>query len=217
MLTLQICSTANGDIDVQTSSGDRAVESTHDELLAKLVELWSRHRRAGLEVRLATGQLLNEELGEPAGRQSYGDGVLKACAAKLGLAVSELSRMRCFAANYESLDDLAQRHPEVTTWTQVKSLLPALRCRKEGMESITKAPKADVVPTPSRTPVRRVIKTLSKIHSRLDGVHLDKTEAIWTELNDTIRDLVAAASEALGVSYTLVRSTAPNGDGTTSR
>ena len=69
----------------------------------------------------------------------------------------------------------------------------------------------------SRAPVRRTIKALINVRTRLTGIHLAKTEDEWVKLNDTIRDMVATASECLGVSYTLVETTPPTGDGTVSQ
>jgi len=216
MTTLSLESSSRNNLKLIGSSGESAVDPNRNNLVSKLVELWSQHHRSGLEVRLQTGQLLNETLGGPAVRQPYGGGVLKDCAAKIGVAVSELSRMRTFASHYASLEDVTQKHPEVTTWTEMKALLPTLTRKGKGTETKVIARKA-VVAAPSRTPVRRTIKTLKNIHHRLDGVHLDKSEALWTEFNNTIRDLVAAASNTLGVSFKLVEVTAPRGDGTTNQ
>jgi len=104
--------------------------------LDRLVELWASHRKCALEVRHQTGQLLNERFGDPTKRQKRGLGLLKQAAERLRIAVSELSRMRSFAHQFVSPDDVVQQHDR-TTWSDVKALLPKLKTQK--LSSATKA------------------------------------------------------------------------------
>jgi hypothetical protein len=92
-------------------------------LIDRLVDLWKPHQKRGLEVRLETGRLLNQRLGLPTERLTYGQQILKTVAQKLDIAESDLNRMRWFSQTFESIEDLERKHPEVTTWTKVKDLL----------------------------------------------------------------------------------------------
>jgi len=107
-------------------------DAQDDQVLAKLAKLWTSHRKADLEVRWKTGDLLNKRLGLPAGRQPYGQEVLTKASKRLGLSTSELSRMRKFAHHFAGPEDLKERYPKVDSWTKVKGLLPTLDSEKEG-------------------------------------------------------------------------------------
>jgi len=95
--------------------------------LDQLAEKWKARHEADLQIRHEAGVLLNERFGSPAKRQERGARVLEEAAEKLQTTASELSRMRWFAHHFSTLDDLREEHKDVTTWTAVKALLPALR------------------------------------------------------------------------------------------
>jgi len=90
---------------------------------SKLVRRWKKHHKDDLVLRLKTGQLLNLRYGEPNRRQCRGDCVIAEDARKLGLHVSEVSRMRWFAYRFPSVEELWEKHPKATKWTQVRNLL----------------------------------------------------------------------------------------------
>jgi hypothetical protein len=100
------------------------------QMIDRLVEHWRSYNEKARENVLVTrhllGRTLNEHLGPPSMRQPRGEEVVKRAAQRLGLHVSELNRMRWFAHHFSSVSDLKGRHPEVSTWTKVKELLPEL-------------------------------------------------------------------------------------------
>lgn len=86
---------ANSNVAVQTApAASNGSATTDDQLLGKLAKLWESHRKRSLEVRQEIGQLLNDRLGPPTGRQRRGRSVLKQAAKTLQIAASELNRMR---------------------------------------------------------------------------------------------------------------------------
>ena len=113
---------------VQESS---QVQISREEYLTHLDNLsreWKTSHKEGLKLRLKTGQLLNGHFGNPfESRQKRGERKLEEAARKLGVAESELSRMRHFAHHFDSILDLEVKHPEAKTWSAVKDLLPGLR------------------------------------------------------------------------------------------
>ena len=109
----------------------RKADGKDDQFLTKLTRLWKSHHKADLVLRWKTGKLLNKRLGLPKGRQSYGRAVVKKASKLLGLATSELSRMRWFAYHFTGLKDLKQKHPNADSWTKVKELLPTLNSPKK--------------------------------------------------------------------------------------
>jgi hypothetical protein len=98
-----------------------------NQLLCRLARLWESELKRGLEVRHQMGSAMNKRLGLPTQRQQHGKAVLKKASKRLGIAESELSRMRWFAHHFDSLADLKSRHPGAVSWTKVKKLLPTLQ------------------------------------------------------------------------------------------
>ncbi|QGJ68578.1 Hypothetical protein PBC10988_2390 [Planctomycetales bacterium 10988] len=105
------------DIDLQAPSIDE------DALLKELQALWQPHHEQSLRVRYQTGQVLNERLGTPEKRQPYGQTIIQRVATELKIDKSDISRMRRFAAKYESFEDFHTSEPTVKTWTEVRTLL----------------------------------------------------------------------------------------------
>jgi len=149
-----------------TTNGQHKSLSSEDftRRLAKLAERWKSHHEAGLALRHETGVLLNLKYDDPTQRQPLGKKVMKGVATKLGVQESELSRMRRFAHHFKSVEDLRQRHPNVTTWTQVRELLTRLSKggrRKKRSASAKSAARTRVV-TKSLTNLIAAFRTLSK-------------------------------------------------------
>jgi hypothetical protein len=110
----------------KTRSNAQVEKKKDAKVLAQLSKIWNVWNRQGLEARHRTGVLLNQRLGSPADRQAYGQRFLEKVAKHLGLTQGELSRMRWFAFHFESLNKLRRKHLAVTTWSDVKELLPKL-------------------------------------------------------------------------------------------
>ena len=172
---------------------------TDDSLLAELKKLWQDGHRSDVSLRHLTGAKLNTHFGPPTVRQSYGPATLKTHAENLGVAESDLSRMRWFAHHFKSVDDLRGGHPDVTTWTQVKVLLATLakpkRAGKGTPDGDHKKPKAD-------RPARRVIRALRAAREgvvrvgKLAPDHPDRKA-----LNKAVEALLAVAETSLGFCY----------------
>jgi len=117
----------------KTGSSDAAI----DQMLTQLEKLWKNHRTQELAARWKTGKLLNERLGSPTKRQTYGEGVLKKAAKRTGRSRSELSRMRSFAHLASDMDRWLKKH-NVRTWTQVKMRLPKAKSKSKASQQASK-------------------------------------------------------------------------------
>jgi len=103
--------------------------------LRNLADHWDTHNQADLALRHETGTLLNFYYGDPTKRQSRGEKVMKEAAKALSKTEAELSQLRRFAFHFKSVQAMKRRHPSVTTWTQVRDLLPRLRQRNRGKKT----------------------------------------------------------------------------------
>jgi len=101
--------------------------SAERKLLAQLASIWKAKDAADLRARHETGAALNRHLGPPTERLAHGRRVLKKAAARLRTSESELSRARWLAHLFRSLKDLRKQHPAMTSWTDFKAKLPALK------------------------------------------------------------------------------------------
>ena len=169
-----------------------------DAKLTELTKLWSQHHRKGLEVRHQTGLLLNGEFGPPTVRQAYGSAKLKRYSARLRVAESELSRMRWFAKQFESLADLKARHPEVKTWTQVKELLVSLRDNQPAAAE----PKTgdDKKPANGRT-LQRLLRSIRAVGETVARLELRPDDGDRAALEEVVAPTLAALGKCLGVEY----------------
>lgn len=139
---------ANGSV----KHDDRSTQS-HNDRLAMLVERWQTQDASDLALRHETGVLLNDIYGDPTQRQRRGAFTMKNVSKRLGILVSELSRMRQFAHQFKSISDLHEQHPLAKNWTKVRDLLPK---RSKGR----KASSADSK-SPALRKARRALATLS--------------------------------------------------------
>jgi hypothetical protein len=175
---------------ITTPSGD------DEKLIAQLVELWAQHHQRSIAVRHETGRMLNTRFGEPGTRQTYGSATLKLYGEKLGIAESELSRMRAFASSFKSLAELKERFPDVHTWKQVRQLLAKLR-----HPSTTDAAQGSEMPE-ARQPVRQVIRAMEALQRELSDVELTPDDPDWQTLNDDVDKLLSTLERVLGVRIT---------------
>lgn len=94
-----------------------------DSLLEALQAIWIPHRHRDLEVRYRIGVLLNQRLGAPTVRQSYGQATIQRVSKELDLDKSDISRMRLFANQFESFEAFQRSEPAATTWHKVRELV----------------------------------------------------------------------------------------------
>jgi hypothetical protein len=125
--------------------------------------------------------------------------VLKTVAEELKVSVSDLSRMRRFAAQFSSIAALKSQHPEVSTWTDVKPLLV-----KPGSTTEKPASTGDTNNTESQArkrSLRHLIQALEAAQKHAVGVgQLTPDSGDWTALKTKLHDLVACVEDSnLGV------------------
>gem|GEM_PF-5002175 len=145
-------------------------------MLESLRAIWQPHQQRELEVRFQLGILLNERLGPPTVRQSYGLGTVQRVARELDLDKSDISRMRRFAHRFGTFEAFRQKEPQATTsWTAVRKLIATER-------------DSDA-PTDSRAlwGVLRSVKASIKALSRDHIFHGPKAAEIKSALQELIR------------------------------
>jgi hypothetical protein len=191
------------DLITSGSDGNQALLA-HEVFVQQLDDLaqqWRAHHGTDLAIRLRTGELLNQRLGSPATRQSRGDEVLKDAAKQLGIAESDLSRMRSFASQFSSLEELNQKHPEVTTWTAVKDLLPTLKAQSQKQKEGSSNGSAKTKKRKGRKAPKLIglKQSLSSLSSKLRRVHIELDDAQKEALLEQVRKLAEALEECLKI------------------
>lgn len=181
--------------------GDLTLTLANDRVFAQINTIWERHRKQGLEDRHRTGVLLNEKFGKPnVRRQAYGKKLFKAYSESLGIAVSELSRMRGFARRFKSVEDLKAQHPDVKTWSQVKELLVSLR---KGETQKAQPPKDnDQKKSCGSQPMHRVLRAIQAVRKCISEVPPALYGDERAALHDAVKELFADIEKTLGVRFT---------------
>lgn len=185
--------------------GERQVSLLKDDLLTQLEWLaakWRDHSVADLRLRHETGALLNEHFGNPDQRQAYGQGVMDEVSERLGIGMSDLSRMRRFAQHFKSLEDLMDRHPGVFTWSDVRQLLPTLKAtsKRDGEPKASASPKAS---GRKSAKVRGMKQSLESLTQRLKEAREGLSDDERKELLKTFRALAQAVEDCLKVRVSL--------------
>jgi hypothetical protein len=180
---------------VHTSNGtkddDQTTQVKDRKLVDRLVNLWKSHAERGLGTRHQTGRLLNERLGSPDRRQPHARQVLKMVAGELGIAESDLNRMRWYA-HLTDATALRQDHPEITSWTRIKEELTNLKA-EYGFGA--RKPSA----SPSRPAFGGFARSLANLTSKLNGLDIRPAGAERQKLVDALRGLAEAASRRLRI------------------
>jgi hypothetical protein len=185
------------------SGGDQRTVTREEFLrrLGQLAEKWQAQRGADLEIRHETGKLLNDHFGPPTAKQQRGEGVLKEVVERLQVAESELSRMRRFAFHFKSAQDLKEKHPEATTWTAVKGLLPRLKPqgaqRKGGSGNGAASPAKQKQARPVQ--FGRVKQSLEALTSKVRKARNGLTDAEKEVLLAQFKELAEAISDCLHI------------------
>jgi len=182
-------------VEVHPANGakknDRAILAKDRKLVDRLVKLWRSNAEHDLGTRHQTGGLLNERLGPPTERQSHGQRVLKTSAERLGIAESDLNRMRWFA-HLVDVTALRQDHPEVDSWTKFKDELTNLKA-EYGYGA--RKPAAN----PSRPAFGGFARSLTNLTTKLIGLDSQPDDAERARLVDALRALAEAASSRLKI------------------
>jgi uncharacterized tellurite resistance protein B-like protein len=159
----------------------------YNKRLGELVKRWKTQHAADLEIRYQTGALLNERYGPPETRQERGEEVFKELAEKLGTSQSDVSRMRRFANLFSSFEDFRADHPEATTWSAVKELLPK---RKQKAEN--RRPR-------KASSVKKAKRLFDDLASTFSEVSTDLSDTEKRELVEKLWELVKAVENRLRI------------------
>jgi hypothetical protein len=110
------------------------------ELAGQIQPLLQSLDTSELETKHQIGCILNARL-KPAGqkRLPYGGKVMEKLAEELNLSRSSLNRMCQFASQYLTPADFEAKHPNVTTWSQVKVLLVKPKAANQRKTDLTRA------------------------------------------------------------------------------
>jgi len=167
----------------------------------ELAERWYFQGTENLELRYQLGELLNQQYGGPTTRQQRGAGTLEREAERLGVHVSEISRMRKFAFHFKSFEDFKMAHPEAT-WTTVKGkILPKLKSEdeKQEKESGNGTKPSKVKPEKRISRAAELEAALLNLSSTLRVSRKEITEKEKGDLQLTVQDLVEALKECLQI------------------
>lgn len=187
----------NRAVSTPGSADHRDAERNNDQvLLDQLSKMWQDHHKRGLELRHQTGVKLNERFGPPTARQAYGEANLQRYSETLGVAESDLSRMRWFAHLFKSVEDFRAAHPAETTWTKVKELLARLR-HPQAVRAAD-APD-DEKKSAAERPVAKVIGAVRAVQEQLKGVgKLPPGSDDWKALSEAVDGMLKTVGECLG-------------------
>ena len=150
-----------------------------DELVSLCREAWTTSQARDLNARHEMGTLLNARLGNPGTPQKYGAGTAKEVANRIGISISELSRVRKFAYRYPDIADFRSRQPNCLNWTKVKELL----VDKKADPSRSKAD--------DQKSVSRLANRLREVAATLEGA--SPKYATNVEIRNALKKLVVAA------------------------
>jgi len=185
---------------VQTSIAIRGnADDTKDEVLFnELSKLWQNHHSRGLKLRHLTGTRLNDRFGPPTERQAYGKATSQQLSEKLGVAESDLSRMRWFAHHFGSVQELKEKHPTVTNWTKVKMLIAQLR---QPQVPAASAPSNEKKLVAAR-PVAPVIDAVRAVQAQAVKVgKLTPNGEDWKVLNEAMDAMLKSVGACLGLNF----------------
>jgi len=172
----------NGTTDVA-----RGPSARDRKLLGQLAKLWKDQAERDLATRHQTGRLLNERLGPPTKSLAQGQKVLKMAAETVGIAESDLNRMRWLAHLFVDLAALRRSHPAIDSWTKFKAALPSLKPSKGDQ---AKKPTAN----PSRPALRGVARSLANVTAKLNGLAIRPKGAERKAFVDALRKLAEAVT-----------------------
>jgi hypothetical protein len=171
--------------------------------LAKISDRWKDHYSKDLAIRHETGAFLNRHLGPPTERLCYGGKVLATVAEQCGTDKTELSRMRWFAHYFKRVEDLESKHPDVTSWTRVRKLLPTLSNDRKSHSASDPSDKEKQVAVPRRSPLVGLRRSLTACSNRFDNLNCEMTDKELNELEKIFKTLSEAVSASLGWSLSI--------------
>jgi len=159
-----------------------------DRQVGRCRRIWSAYFRRGVEVRYDMGVVLNEQHGAPDERQAYGKRVLKLVAKELRISRSELTRMKQFAAQFESFAAFREQEPVCRTWSAVKEMLS---------ESVPD-PVETGTSTTKKSVVSALVTSLNRLKRKLTATEFRGDEAELEQFWATLNELTKLAQSRLG-------------------
>jgi len=181
----------------KTNEQGKLTEQDFLSRLGDLADRWKDHDRDDLTLRHETGKLLNRYFGKPNRRQAYGDGVMKQAAKQLRRTEVELSQLRRFAFRFKTLKVFKQKHPTVTTWTQVRKLLASPR-KPDGGKNVEARKKS------TGKQLSKLIDGLAELTSALGKMNIKPKSLEARQLRAKLQAFVKAVPDCLR-SYLVVQ------------
>lgn len=168
-----------------------------EAVVKRIAELWRSYQHRGLEIRHMIGKLLNQQIGNPDDRQDRGKAVMAMASERLGIAVSDLNRMRWFAFLFKSVKGLHEKHPKIDSWTKLKEELPRLMPKDNNKKK--KPPK----PSPAARFVREVGRSIQGLTKAIKRNRATVPTSEQTELLKQLRELAAVVTTKLNIRVTV--------------
>jgi DNA repair exonuclease SbcCD ATPase subunit len=193
-------------VSLSTKTPVASKKLSPEEFNTRLDQLAERCRSVGwkdLELRHEIGVLLIEAYGSPDVRQAYAEGVLKEASERLGMAKSDVSRMRRFAKRFKSLEDLKSQHPDKVNWTAVKKLLAELSAKDKEAKAAANGTQAPKSTKRKASPAKGLGKSLETLSNKLREAQKNLTELEKEDLIGKVQELVRSVSDCLGVKVSL--------------
>jgi len=170
---------------------------------------WKSSHREDLKLRHFTGLWLNDQHGPPTNRQEYRKGTLKKYQTSLGVGESDVSRMRWFAFEFKSIEDLKAKHPKATTWTKVKEVLAELR-RPQATPAGTIPSDAMKLMVTDR-PVDQLIAVMQTLQSNAIKVGKLTADGVeWKAVQTAFKGVLKDVGACLGCQFTFSDATVPS-------
>jgi len=196
--TLQTCVTA--------SNGDGTYNNVSFQQLSCR---WKSSHREDLKLRHFTWLWLNDQHGPPTDRQEYRKGTLKKYKTSLGVGESDVSRMRWFAYEFKSVEDLKAKHPKATTWTKVKEVLAVLRRPKDAPAGTSPSDEMKLVV--KDRPVDQLIAVMQSVQSHVTKVGKLTADGVeWKGVRDAFERVLRDVGACLGYQFTFPDATVPS-------
>jgi len=193
----------------KTSTADNDGANDNKFPFKKLSLMWQNDHRDNLKLRHFTGSWLNDRHGPPTRRQAYGKATLQQYIEKLGVAESDLSRMRWFAFYFKSLEELKEKEPTVTTWTKVKDVIARLRNPKA--DPAVKLPSDEKKLVVVERPVDQMIEAVRAVQSQLGKVgKLTLNEGDRMTLKEAVEGMLRDVGACLGGHFTFTIAALPD-------
>jgi hypothetical protein len=168
----------------KNSKNDRV--SDESQFVDSLRQIWLPHQQLDLKIRFEMGTLLNNKLGKPSVRQSYGMGTIKRVALELSIDKADISRMRWFADKYDSFEEFQKKEPGATCWTHIRDDLKANN-------------KATDRPADSRASWG-ALRSLKSLIKAFESDH-DFSGSKADEIRQSIRELVSLAKAKFDLDF----------------